>query len=219
MLKIKINYMSKIKRKSWADVKVSEYYDIMEVLQSTILTDLEKQVGVYAVLSGLSEDEIDNIPFNKFRNIIQEDYPFFAEDLPSEQYIPTDYIIGGKKFKMMKNPSDMTTIQYADMDTLLKQDDNNNLHILAALLFIPKGKKYGTYDINEQIDFFYDNLTMDIANNLTSFFFRYMTNATAYYMGALQKETRKEMNKEMKKKNPNMVKVLKMQDFLVYTPS
>lgn len=204
-------------RNTWADVTVKEYYKMLDIYNSN-LNDFEQKIAIYELLTG--ESITENMTMQQF-NTAFDNYKFIQTAPPEDQYIENIYTIGGKKFKMCKNPHDLTVTQFQDIDTICKgEPSDRQIHIFAAILFTPKGKEYGEYDVNEMVDFMLNNLTMDIANNLVVFFSRYQINALNYYMAKLQKEVKKEFKKEMK--NPmtmDIQKAMKMNNFLKYMDS
>lgn len=205
-------------RNSWADVTVNEYYKMLDIYNNSNLNEFEQKIAIYELLTGETID--DKMSMQQFNSAF-DNYKFIQTAPPQDQYIENEYTIGGRKFKMCKKPHEITVNQFQDIDTICKGEPNDKqIHIFAAILFTPKGKEYGEYDVNEMVEFMLNNLTMDIANNLVVFFSRFQINALNFCMENLQKEVKKELKKEMK--NPmkmNIQKAMKMNNFLKYMDS
>lgn len=204
-------------RNSWKDVKLEEYYEMLEIFNSEI-SDIDKEIVLLSILGDIPIEEIDNMTYIDLQEGLKQ-YPFITST-PQNQYVENYYNIGDRKFKLTKNPSQLTVAQFSDMDAMIKNNSDRQLHIVAAILFVPvdennKPLKYGEYDITEIVDYMCANLTVDIASSLLVFFCRYTNNLASCLMAKLEKETQKEFKNEKKKGTKrNMEKMMKMANFL-----
>lgn len=194
-------------KKSWKDVNIKEYYVITDIFNDKTTSDLEKEIKLLSLLSNVSEEEIEEYSYNKLKKEL--DNYSFVQDMPTEQIIKNEYKIGDKVYTMCKNVNKLTVAQYADIDTVSKMDDiTKHLHVIASILFVEKGKKYADEDSEEKIEYMLNNLTVDVANDLTVFFYRYVINAIHYCLAQLKNLKKKNMTESQKKKYQNFIEFM-----------
>ena len=195
--------MIELKYKNWKDITI-EVYDKIRALETEIVTQeqaLDVNVKLLSILCDVDEETIINLPLAEFTILVGKTE--FLKEMPKytvEQY----YEIGkGRVFEVQMNLREMTTAQFIDFQTFVKDKDNNLKHLLACFL-LPKGKKYGEdYDIIEVAEHLYKNMSIATARSVMFFFtLQYQTLQKVmlnYSIREVKKQMKKTKNKEAKK--------------------
>ena len=195
--------MIELKYKNWKDITI-EVYDKIRALETEIVTQeqaLDVNVKLLSILCDVDEETIINLPLTEFTILVGK--AEFLKEMPKytiEQY----YEIGkGRVYEVQMNLREMTTAQFIDFQTFVKDKDNNLKHLLACFL-LPFGKKYGEdYDIIEVAEHLYKNMSIATARSVMFFFIlqyqalqQVMLN---YSIREVKKQMKKTKNKEAKK--------------------
>lgn len=195
--------MIELKYKNWKDITI-EVYDKIRALETEIVTQeqaLDVNVKLLSILCDANEETIINLPLTEFTILVGK--AEFLKEMPKytiEQY----YEIGkGRVYEVQMNLREMTTAQFIDFQTFVKDKDKNFKHLLACFL-LPKGKKYGEdYDIIEVAEHLYKNMSIATARSVMFFFtLQYQTLQKVmlnYSIREVKKQMKKTKNKEAKK--------------------
>lgn len=195
--------MIELKYKNWKDITI-EVYDKIRALETEIVTQeqaLDVNVKLLSILCDVDEETIINLPLTEFTILVGK--AEFLKEMPKytiEQY----YEIGkGRVYEVQMNLREMTTAQFIDFQTFVKDKDKNFKHLLACFL-LPKGKKYGEdYDIIEVAEHLYKNMSIATARSVMFFFtLQYQTLQKVmlnYSIREVKKQMKKTKNKEAKK--------------------
>ena len=141
-----------LKYKSWKDITISTYQQLMEI--SAVEKDIDPidlEIGYLAILCDCDEEEVLNLPITTYQSIRQQ-AQFIANRPEIKAKKPNKLRINWHKYKFITDISKLTTAQYIDFQNW--QKDNGvikNLEYVLSCFIIPKGKKYGEYDIDEVI--------------------------------------------------------------------
>lgn len=186
----------KLKYKSWNDITI-EIYDKIRAISTDINDDvqaLDANVQLLSILCDVTEDEIGDLPIQEFANLVAQTE--FLKNMPKytiEQY----YEIGkGRVFEVQMNLQKLTTAQFIDFQTLIKDQEKNTAKIMACFL-LPKGKKYGEdYDVGEVADYLYKNMRMATARSVMFFFVLQYQALSKVILDSSIKDIKKTMRKE-----------------------
>lgn len=142
--------MIELKYKSWNDINIKTFNKLNNIKLEDYDDDsmLNANVKLLSILCDVSEEEIESLSLNEFGKLVKE-MAFIEKPLPQTN-IKMLYRINDKVYHLNTNIKKMTTAQYIDFQTLYKQDKSNVAKILACFM-IPKGKKYGEYDIDDVV--------------------------------------------------------------------
>lgn len=194
----------KLKYDSWDKISIKKYYE---------LEGLEKSREILAVLCECSEEEIANLPYLEYQNLVGEvgwlkSFSFDTKhDLKKVK-------IGDRKYKVVNSIGRMTAAQYIDFQTLYAKNDLKTYYgsILATFLIPVKKKGYNQdYDVVEEARYIYENCNIQVANQLMFFFARKWWNSMVITMNYLKWIAKR--NLKRKKDVEVWTKVLeKMQD-------
>ena len=161
--------MIKLKYNDWNCISIKKFDEISDILSSMKNFNddeaLEININLLSILCDVSVDEIEDLPLTEFSKLVKQTE--FLKEMPKVD-IKDSYVINGKKYVLCANVSKMTTAQYIDYQTLIKNADKNVKELLSVFL-IPKGKKYGEYDLDEVITEIYNYIPIADARAVSSF--------------------------------------------------
>ena len=154
---------------NYAAVMVGDYLDICKVSRDDSLDDLDKQVKILAILYGVTEDDILNLPLPSYKEMAAASA--FLE-VPCEKVprVASKYTLGDLVLVPSADPSKLTTGQYIDFQTFAQKGEETLVEQLSCFL-IPQGCKYGTgYDVADVHRAIRDHLSVADVLALAAFF-------------------------------------------------
>lgn len=177
---------------SYEKLTVGKYLEIKEILEDNA-NELDKNVRMIAVLGDFDEEDVLEFPLPVFNRYIQA--TGFLLETPRKRNVSTTYVLGGQKLDVQLNVEGMTTAQFIDYQTFIK-DDNKIVELLSVFL-IPKGKKYNKeYDIIEVQKLIRDNLNILDALGMSAFFLTWFQALSKVTVTSLIRKMKKMMRKE-----------------------
>lgn len=188
------------KEVNWNDITIRKYKYLENAL--TLENEVEKVVKVLSVITGKDEDH--------FYDMTLQEYHKEAAILNSLSEIPDKpiaflYTVNGKDYTLNPDVNKMTTAQFIDFTTLSTKHPCDYSLILSTIL-IPKGHKYGQYDIKIVAKQLEDMCILDAMS--ISFFFQMALKA--YTKASLDYSIRTMKRTMKKEKNPKKKSILKM---------
>lgn len=209
--------MIEIKKRSWSDITINDYKEILEIQQREYDSDLEKGIAVLSVLCGVDEDELYSIPISQLNGLLSG-ISWMNNEFTFNQNWNSKYIkINGVKYDVIVDINKFTVAQYADFQIYWdKRDDVNYMGKLLTIFIIPDGKKYNDgYDIVELASILENYVSITDYNSVCFFFLKDLTlstKASLYYsVWETMKMIRKEKNKEKKKELKELKKKIMQQ--------
>jgi hypothetical protein len=177
---------------SWQDVTIQQYlkfynamkpYDGAEEYTTKIV-----EVAAY-YLCNIDANTLNKLPIDTFNEIAKSIMDLILSG--RKQELVKSFSLGDTKYGFINNLDQMTYGEYVDMVTYSK-DSYENAALLCSILYRPIiEENKGTYRIEEykgtnenQIDLFYQKLTMDIVFGALGFFLNLQTdlsNSTLTY--------------------------------------
>lgn len=181
-------------------MSIGKFQETREILKS--IEDFnELKIELVAILNDMETDDVLDLPLTTFHHLLQGIGFLFEE--PKKRQVLTKYNVGGVELETMTDIHNMTAGQFIDYQTYIKDTDKYIVEILSVFL-IPKGKKYGDYDIIEIQKLIKDNLSIVDAVSLSAFFLKWYQSllmATKNYLTRKMKRMMKrEKNKEVREK-------------------
>lgn len=202
---------------NYNDMSISLWREIRETLEDMgEAGELEVQVALISLLSGMEEDEIRNLPLKEYSDMAAKTR--FLMQQPNVKAVrPRNLTINGKKYDLVDDVKDLTTGQYIDYQTYMQDnEDFKNLAKVLSVFIVPKGKGYNEgYDVEDVIRELDEHLSIQIALGVC-FFFREKYRSWLNLMQASFK--RKMMRMRRKERNPEAVEkmeeIIRMMDSL-----
>ena len=196
-----------LKKKSWREVSINEYFDLKEKLEEESLNEYDKEVIKLAFITEQDEDKIWALSINEFR-ALQIQSLWMQEFHISENPKFSTIKINKETYNIDTNLQNFTIAQYIDFQSFYSKRKSNERVIgnILACFIIPKGHKYAEgYDIQELVSTLNNNLDILTANEIMFFFLkRYLISIRflANYFNLMMKRLKK------KSKNKEQVKDL-----------
>ena len=155
---------------NYRDLPIGLYLEICDIDRREDLEDINKQVSIISVLTGMAEEDIYNLPLEEYRELAAKSqylrHPYEGEILTAK-----NYIVGKFTLVPVEDYRKITTAQYIDFQTFAKDAERNIVELLSCML-IPKGKKYNQdYDVLEVQKALREHLCVADALSLLAFFF------------------------------------------------
>lgn len=159
---------------SYKELPLGRYMDIVAAVEKTE-DPLQRQVAVVALLGGISEDEVLDLPVAEYKAMLVAG-AFIEQPCPERLMKVADtYRLGKYELIPTKDFRNITTAQYVDYLSFVKDTrgvEQNAAQILSVFL-IPKGCKYNEgYDIADVQRVIRDTMSVADALALTAFFLR-----------------------------------------------
>lgn len=133
--------MIRLKYKSWKDINVDTFEKLNKI---KVDDEFSANIELLSILCDCSTEEIENLSTKEFNRLLRK--TSFLLSMP-KVFVKDVYKINGKKYTLLSKIADMNVSQYIDFQTYYKKG-NDTKNILSVLL-IPKGKKYGQYNLDE----------------------------------------------------------------------
>lgn len=186
-------------KKSWRDVTIYEYFNLVDRLSDEGLTEYEREVILVSFVMGVAEDKVWDMTIGEFK-ANQLNTAFMKEFNVERDCNFKTISIDGEKYDVCTDLHNFTVAQYIDFQTFYAQrkDNANILASLLACFIIPRGHSYAEgYDVNDLKLKIINGLDILTAEELLFFFLkRYLLlmRATAnYFNWAIRRLKRKGM--------------------------
>ncbi len=122
------------------------YIEIQAVSKDESLEEIDRQVKILSILSGLPEDEILHLPIAEYKAMVVKS-SFLNPDGIGYHPIAKKYIVGGYELIPVTDYRKLETGQYIDFQTYAPDLDRYLVEFLSVIL-VPKGHRYNEgYDI------------------------------------------------------------------------
>ena len=155
---------------NYRDLPIGMYLEICEISRREDIEELHKQVSILSILTGREEEEIYDLPIGDYKELVSKTR-FLAHEYDGEVLTAKTYALEGWLLQPVEDYRKITTAQYIDFQTFIKDPEKNIVEIISVML-IPKGKKYNQdYDIIELQNVLRRNLSVADALSLYAFFF------------------------------------------------
>lgn len=184
---------------NYRNLPVGKWLEILELSKDENVDELEQQVKTIAILTGLTEDEVLDLPIMEYKSLAAKTM-FLEKDYDGKLQIAKSYGLNGMELIPVKDFNKITTAQYVDYQTFSKEGDMYLVQTLSTLL-VPKGKKYNDgYDMDAVQEAIRENLSVADVLSLYAFFLTKWVKSIKDSQTYLDKEIKKIPNKEMREK-------------------
>ena len=174
---------------NYNELTLGQYQEIDKIINDTSRDELEQQVGILAVLSGLTEAALLRLPLEEYTTyaICAE---FLRKPLAEVPAVQKEYQVGGFTLRPCKDYTKLTAGQYIDFQSFT--GDKLDYCGLLSVLLVPKGKTYADgYDTAEVRQAIADHLPMPQGMALIAFFLRQYANLIRVSLTYSEREIRK----------------------------
>ena len=134
----------------WNNLTLWQYQQLMPILTNPEKdwTELDKEVKQLAVISGLTEYQIDSLSIETLKKM-RQDLAFLDEPIEGK---PVDFIVvNGRRYRMNYDIKNMPAARYIESKVFSK-DTLGNLHKIAASMVIPQKKTWFGKWIDDKYD-------------------------------------------------------------------
>lgn len=182
---------------------IGKYLELLEIIEEDSISDIDKNVEIIALLDDKEVDMIYDLPLPEFNEKIQKTAFLYEEPKPLQ--VSTVYKLGGMELEACLNINDLTTAQFIDYQTYVK--DKNKIVELLSVFLIPKGHKYTKdYDVFEVQKMIRNNMPITQAMGLSDFFLLLYKSLLKASLISSTRKLKKMMRKEKDMKKKEMMK-------------
>ena len=195
---------------SYRKLSIAKYDEIKKIMEKDI-DDIDKQVELIACIADMDIDKVYNLPLTKYEELVEK-VSFLLELPKPKNNLPNKLIIGDRNYRIMKNVEKMTTGQYIDLQTYMKND--MGIAYILTTIIIPEDCEYndGDYNIDDLQKDIYNNLNIEDAISIAFFLHRKLQNTiegTLRFLDWKLKKMEKKMPQEQKTKMKEVREMLK----------
>ena len=155
MINLEMNEKKYGMPEDWMELTIGTFQRICDIPNDE--DEITKTIRMISVASGAPEEELMNLPYTEYSKLVRA-IGFVQTGIPDK--LLQDFVCGGTTYRFQCELMDMTTAEYFDLDTLSKDSDNSNLHMLMAIMYRPEGEKYDSKKVAERARIFKDCMPM-----------------------------------------------------------
>lgn len=145
------------------------YQEIQEISRNESLEDIDRQVQILSVLTGVAEEEILHLPITEYKELVVK-AGFLDPSNINYHPIAKKYLVGKFELIPLRDFRKMETCQYIDFQTYAPDLDNHLVEFLSVIL-VPKGHRYNEgYDILDVQKAIRDGMSVSDGVSLAGFF-------------------------------------------------
>lgn len=184
-------------KSSWNDITIAEFKQIVNI-QKEDTDENTKLVKLIALLDGMSEEEVWNMPISKLTEYISK--LNFINEFPKLKKTKYNKLKIGDKWDLRcdVNMKDFTVAQYMDFQNYWSEKEKDLAKVI-SVFYIPKDLKYAdNYDVTELVYDLEHNISIVQANEIAFFFIMKLLKSTRLIQTYLELLT-KRLTKKMKK--------------------
>lgn len=188
---------------NWNNISIKQYRELERVISSYDL--LDRSVGILSVINDKSEDYYYDMKIDKLIKEINK-LDFLNE--PPKGEIKHNITLDDTEYKLDSNIHKWTAGRYIDyMNTITDSPDNFGL--LMAILYTPKGKKYGEgYDVLELVNKFEELCPITYVLGVSSFFLTLLQSLTKATLSSLKKDLKKMKDPKKRKEIEDQINLI-----------
>ena len=154
---------------SYNRLTLGQYMEIQEISRNESLEDIDKQVQILSILTGVAEDELLHLPIQEYKELAVKSGFLNPENI-NYHPIAKKYILGGFELIPCRDFRKLETCQYIDFQTYAPDLDNHLVEFLSVIL-VPKGHRYNEgYDILEVQKAIREEMSVSDGISLAGFF-------------------------------------------------
>lgn len=148
---------------------LGQYMEIQEISRNESLEEIDRQVQILSVLTGVAEDELLHLPIQEYKELVVKSGFLNPENI-NYHPIAKKYILGKFELIPTRDFRKLETGQYIDFLTYAPDLDNHLVEFLSVIL-VHKGHRYNEgYDILEVQQAIREEMSVSDGISITGFF-------------------------------------------------
>lgn len=191
----------------WSDITLNQFEKIMDIQDK--YEDIERMIALVGLFNDMTQDEVLTLPVPEFKKYIEG--LAWMEEQPEIKQPQGEYTLNGKKYILTMNYHKLTTAQYIDWQSYVKDSTNKRFRLMLSVFLIPKGHKYQDgYDVEEVMEDL-GVMCIEDALALSAFFliwYRSLSRALLKYSSRILRKAAK------REKNPELMETVKQMENL-----
>ena len=181
---------------NYRKLPIGKYNEIVKLCE-TEMDEVDRKVKIVGILTGLTEEEVLNLPLTEFTECCAK-AQFLDKECP-ENLIPSvskSYPVGGFNLAPVTDMRKVTTAQYIDFLSFSKDKEHNIVEMLSCFL-VPKGMDYNEgYDILDVHNAIKEEMSVAEVLALLAFFFGSWTRSINSTLSSSERMARRVKDKE-----------------------
>lgn len=154
---------------SYNKLTLGKYMEIQEVSRNESLEDIDKQVQILSILTGVAEEEILHLPIQDYKELVAKSSFLDPENI-NYHPVAKKYLLGKFELIPCRDFRKIETCQYIDFQTYAPDLDKYLVEFLSVIL-VPKGHRYNEgYDILEVQKAIREEMSVSDGVSLAGFF-------------------------------------------------
>lgn len=154
---------------SWEDISWKKFEEIVE-LNKIELSELDKEIKLVSLMTGLTESEVRNLDANSYSVIEQKLH--FLSTKPSNDKVRDEINLNGTLYHVDIISTAINAGQFLDFKVLQSAENiDKRVPRLLACFIYPKGHKYNDgYDVEKVVDDINEYMSVPEVTSLSNFF-------------------------------------------------
>ena len=192
---------------------LGQYMEIQEISRNESLEDIDKQVQILSILTGVAENELLHLPIQEYKELVLKSQ-FLNPDNINYHPIAKKYILGKFELIPCRDFRKIETCQYIDFQTYAPDLDKCLVEFLSVIL-VPKGHRYNEgYDILEVQKAIREEMSVSDGVSVAAFF---LTWCRKSILDSLNYSKREAMGIKDKTRREEILKRIEEQERLLQT--
>ena len=184
---------------------LGQYQEIQEISRNESLEDIDKQVQIISILTGVAEEEILHLPIQEYKELVVKSGFLNPENI-NYHPIAKKYILGKFELIPTRDFRKLETAQYIDFQTYAPDLDNHLVEFLSVIL-VPKGHRYNEgYDILEVQKAIREDMSVSDGISLVGFFFIWCRRSIQDSLNSCREEAERIKDKTRREKMLNKIR-------------
>ena len=125
---------------SYNKLTLGKYMEIQEVSRNESLEDIDKQVQILSILTGMAEEEILHLPIQDYKELVAKSGFLDPENI-NYHPVAKKYLLGKFELIPCRDFRKIETCQYIDFQTYAPDLDKYLVEFLSVIL-VPRGHRY-----------------------------------------------------------------------------
>jgi hypothetical protein len=184
---------------------LGQYMEIQEISRNESLEDIDKQVQILSILTGVAEDELLHLPIQEYKELVVKSGFLNPENI-NYHPIAKKYILGKFELIPTRDFRKIETCQYIDFQTYAPDIDKYLVEFLSVIL-VPKGHRYNEgYDILEVQKAIREDMSVSDGISLVGFFFIWCRRSIQDSLNSCREEAERIKDKTRREKMLNKIR-------------